>query len=617
MYTEFYGFRALPFSIAPDPQFLYPSEGHQEALAHLHYALSDQGGLVCLTGEVGTGKTMLCRHFIEQLPDNVQCAYVFNPQLGASELLLAICRELGFIDANQGYDEPLAQLFDRLYQGLLQCYGEGKRVICLIDEAQTIPLPVLEQVRLLTNLETEQHKLMTLILVGQPELNEVLSRHDMRQLNQRITARSHLNTLSYAQVQAYLNFRLQCVGGSGDVFSHQAVRLLWKASGGTPRLLNSMADRALLGGYARSQKRIGASIANSAIREVLGHTRPSQTLAYTGLLASLMLALGVFLWLWPQALPNAWREYVAHDDATLVDAPNIASNSTLQAIPQAMVSADSSANSLPSAQAHIEPPRTDQSGIDQPQATALTPDQRALHMLLAAYKVKADNDPDTPLTCEAWAHERFECLKVRWSSKDLLALERPVVMIGYNGLQRLTQNNANGYLGIAFLLWQPPEGYDGVVRVGQTSKVVPWVREQLSALYPDAFINDSLANKAATDQTVTATKQVPTWVSQMDTSNWQRISPKDAATSTGAAVQDHATEQQARTQARTQVQAITQPAIQAPDDYDATLAQVVQRFQVQMGLRADKILGPQTLMAISQRAMQTANEQTADEKEGR
>lgn len=592
MYTEFYGFRALPFSIAPDPQFLYPSEGHQEALAHLHYALSDQGGLVCLTGEVGTGKTMLCRHFIDQLPDNVQCAYVFNPQLGASELLLAICRELGFIGANQGYDEPLAQLFDRLYQGLLQRYGEGKRVICLIDEAQTIPLPVLEQVRLLTNLETEQHKLMTLILVGQPELNDVLARHDMRQLNQRITARCHLNTLSQAQVQAYLNFRLQCVGGSGDIFSRQAVRLLWRASGGTPRLLNSMADRALLGGYARSQKRIDARIAKNAIREVLGHARPSQTLAYTGLLASMVLALGVFLWLWPQALTNVWREYTTHDETALVSSPKIASKASTSPInrqpasrstPQPMTNAESFDSQQ---HAPADQPPTDEgysSFAGEPQVMALTPDQRALHMLLAAHNIKPNNSTEAPLTCEAWAGERFECLKVRWSSRDLLALGRPVVMIGYNGLQRLTPNNANHYLGIAFLLWQPPEGYDGVVRLGQTSNVVPWVRERLSALLPKA---------------VTPVKAVPRWVSQMDTSNWQRISPKDATSSKDAT--SPTADEQAAPKAK--------PTLQAPDYYDATLAQAVQHFQVKMGLRADKILGPQTLMAIRKRAMQKTNQ---------
>ena len=201
MYLEHFGLTRFPFSIAPDPDFLFPTQGHQEALAHLHYAFTGMSGLMCLTGEVGTGKTTLCRTFMNAAPESVHIAYIFNPQLSPVELLQAICDELGL---SYPADASLKSLYQILNHRLLELYSQGDKVICVIDEAQVMPAPLLEQIRLLTNLETSKEKLLSLILVGQPELNELLQRHDLRQLNQRITARFHLKHLTVAEARDYL-----------------------------------------------------------------------------------------------------------------------------------------------------------------------------------------------------------------------------------------------------------------------------------------------------------------------------------------------------------------------------------------------------------------------------
>lgn len=266
MYLEHFGLQRLPFTIAPDPDLLFPSENHQEALAHLHYALTGHGGLVCLTGEVGTGKTTLCRAFLANLPKGIRSAYIFNPQLSPVELLQAIAEEFG-IDTNNVHSQR--ELYNLLNQTLLAGYAQGERFICVIDEAQTMPASLLEQVRLLTNLETNHEKLLTLILVGQPELQQVLANHNLRQLNQRITARFHLTHLSWRDCVQYINYRCKKSGASRSLFSTLAMWRLWRASNGIPRILNTLADRALLGAYALNKKKVSWSLVRGAQAEVL------------------------------------------------------------------------------------------------------------------------------------------------------------------------------------------------------------------------------------------------------------------------------------------------------------------------------------------------------------
>ncbi len=272
MYLEYFGLTRLPFSIAPDPDLLYLSPAHNEALAHLNYALTGHGGLMCLTGEVGMGKTTLCRAFIDQAPEFVDIAYIFNPALSATELLQAICQELEIacVDNNKQLLQSNKQLFDVLYQALITRYAEGKKVICIIDEAQSMPAPLLEQIRLLTNLETNKDKLLTLILVGQPELQQTLAMHGIRQLDQRITARFHLSSMEKKQLGPYLKHRLRQAGCEQTLFDRSAENTIWQAAKGIPRLINSIADRALLGAYATSTKIVNKKIAQQAATEVLG-----------------------------------------------------------------------------------------------------------------------------------------------------------------------------------------------------------------------------------------------------------------------------------------------------------------------------------------------------------
>lgn len=313
MYLDYFGLNRLPFSIAPDPDLLYLSPSHHEALAHLNYALTGHGGLICLTGEVGMGKTTLCRAFIDQAPEQVDIAYIFNPVLSAPELLQAICQELEIPCESASGEKLLSnkQLIDNLYAALIERYASGRKVICIIDEAQSMPAPLLEQIRLLTNLETNRDKLLTLILVGQPELQETLAQHGIRQLDQRITARFHLKSMEKKQLLPYLSHRLQQAGCEKMLFSQSAANTIWTAAKGIPRLINSIADRALLGAYATGQDTVTREIAKQAVNEVLGSTinkkranTASSLSNKPALVASLLLMLLAGSWLLGGKLPS-------------------------------------------------------------------------------------------------------------------------------------------------------------------------------------------------------------------------------------------------------------------------------------------------------------------------
>lgn len=268
MYTQHFQLSELPFSIAPNPRYLFLSPQHREALAHLLYGIGVGGGFVVLTGEVGMGKTTLCRALIDQLPDDVDIALVFNPRLNSRELLASICDELSI--PYGGSKASLKSLIDALNRHLLDAHARGRRVLVLIDEAQNLRFDVLEQVRLLTNLETNQHKLLQIILVGQPELNEILDRPNLRQLAQRITARYHLEPLKLAATREYIQHRLKVADARKEIFSTAGVREIFKRSGGIPRLINLIGDRALLGAYTLGKLEVDRSIVRRAAIELRG-----------------------------------------------------------------------------------------------------------------------------------------------------------------------------------------------------------------------------------------------------------------------------------------------------------------------------------------------------------
>jgi general secretion pathway protein A len=268
MYVEFFQLKDAPFSIAPDPRYLFMSERHREALAHLLYGVTNGNGFVALTGEVGTGKTTLCNCLVDQLPAEVDLALVLNPRVNAEELLATVCDELEI--AYPKGTNSLKVLVDALTAHLLRVHALGRNTVLLIDEAQNLSIDVLEQIRLLTNLETHDTKLLQIILVGQPELNQLLAQKNLRQLNQRITARYHIDPLSLSECAEYIDHRLKVAGsGSHRFFSKRAVQKVFRFSGGIPRLVNIICERAMLGAYSLGARQIGPKIVRQAAGEVL------------------------------------------------------------------------------------------------------------------------------------------------------------------------------------------------------------------------------------------------------------------------------------------------------------------------------------------------------------
>lgn len=268
MYEQFHGLSERPFSITPDPRYLYLSARHAEALAHLLYGVRENGGFTQLTGEVGTGKTMLVRCLLQRLPARTDTAIILDPPGARMEFLQAICRELRV--RTPRWANNASTLGAALNRKLLRTYGGGRRTMLIVDEAQALSPTLLEQVRRLTNLETSRHKLLGIVLVGQPELHETLTRPGLRQLAQRITARCHLGPLSRAETGEYLRHRLEVAGARHRVFSSRAKRLLHRISRGIPRIINVVADRALLGAFVREEHEVGGRLVRLAAREVYG-----------------------------------------------------------------------------------------------------------------------------------------------------------------------------------------------------------------------------------------------------------------------------------------------------------------------------------------------------------
>ena len=266
MYEEYFGLNSKPFKITPDPRYLFMSDRHKEGLAHLLYGVTDSGGFIQLTGEVGTGKTTLIRALLEQLPSKVEIALIMHTQISAREFLVEICNELNI--KKEG--DSILDIVNTLNIYLLKQHANGKKVILLVDEAQNLTPDVLEQLRLLTNLETEKDKLLQIILIGQPELRKVLEKNNLRQLSQRITARYHLHPLSKPETFLYIEHRLRISGAQSEIFKKNAKREIFNYSSGIPRLINVICDRALLGGYATGKRKIDKALVKQAKKEIQG-----------------------------------------------------------------------------------------------------------------------------------------------------------------------------------------------------------------------------------------------------------------------------------------------------------------------------------------------------------
>lgn len=291
MYLSFYGLAEKPFAITPDPRYLYLGERHAEALAHLVYGVTEAGGFIQLTGEVGTGKTTIIRSLLARQPDNAEIALILNPGMNAPEFLLTICEELGIMVPNDAIGS-VKDLVDILNAYLLKAHAQGKRVVLVVDEAQNLAPELLEQVRLLTNLETDTQKLLQIILIGQPELRDLLARNDLRQLAQRVTGRYHLDPLARSESAAYVKHRLRIAGATNDIFTSRALAELYRCSGGVPRLLNIISDRALLGGYTEDKHEITAAMVRRAAMEVFDRRLTPLWLPWALAAATLVMIAG-------------------------------------------------------------------------------------------------------------------------------------------------------------------------------------------------------------------------------------------------------------------------------------------------------------------------------------
>jgi len=332
MYAAYFGLTERPFSLAPDPRYLYLSDVHREALAHLLYGLGEGGSFVQLTGEVGTGKTTVCRALLEQLPPDVDVAMIFNPRLTSVELLAAVCDELR-VSYPSG-TTSLKVLVDALSQALLDAHARGRRTVLIIDEAQNLSARVLEEIRLLTNLETTKEKLLQVILIGQPELAELLARRNLRQLAQRVTARYHLRSFTEEETRRYVQHRMEIAGQRQPIFTRLALHAAHRLSRGVPRLLNTICDRALLGAYATGQTRVKESIVRRAAREVLGRrARRRRWMVATATAALLIVAGGTIALLASKGLPSLGAWPLRAETTSSTPAPAVGATSAEPASP--------------------------------------------------------------------------------------------------------------------------------------------------------------------------------------------------------------------------------------------------------------------------------------------
>ncbi|PPE74463.1 hypothetical protein C3942_06765 [Solimonas fluminis] len=489
MYTQFFHLREMPFAITPDPAYLYMSPRHQEALGHLLYGTGQHGGFVQLTGEVGTGKTTIVRTLLDQRLADVDVAMVHNPRQSEMEFVQSICDEL-----HVGYQAPvtLKTLVDALNSHLLKSHAEGRRTVLIIDEAQNLRPEVLEQVRLLTNLETTKDKLLRIMLIGQPELSELLARPDLRQLAQRITARFHLTPLSAAETTEYIQHRLRVAGAETEIFTPAACQQVHRYARGIPRLINIVCDRALLGAYSQGQRRITPEMIRHAAREAIGELPTTfdpgapRRWASIETLSAVALAVCTLAFLY-----------------TFVIAPRLQAEAPAAAAPAPAVAPAGAPPAAPGAASPAAPPALPASQMEQllrmPQPL---PDLMGQLVRLwgAQLRLPRGGNP-----CEALSRDRLECYRSNGSWSDLGQINRPAILVlklpqgeQHVLLRELTTTHAGfdtpfGVVRVAlseldtlwsgdFLLLWRRDTAEAPLRPGDRSPAVPLVWERLAEL---------------------------------------------------------------------------------------------------------------------------------------
>lgn len=405
MYTSFFGLGEKPFAITPDPRYLFMSERHAEALAHLLYGITEAGGFIQLTGEVGTGKTTIVRSLLERMPGHADVAVILNPQLTPVEFVLTICEELGIFMRDEDASS-IKDLVDLLNRRLLEAHAKGRRIVVIVDEAQNLMPATLEQVRLLTNLETASKKLLQIILIGQPELRELLDRVELRQLAQRITGRYHLAPLSRSETASYVNHRLKVAGAVGEIFSSSALREVHRLSGGVPRIINVICDRALLGAFTQEQHRIGPGMIREAASEVYGRSFSPPWMKLLVGSAGSVAVLGLILGIW-QLIRTTDAEEPAAAAPPVVEAAPV---QLAQAAPQL----------LPPA------PRPQDVAEMLVEKVGLTNTESAFSQLFALWGAKFTPNGGRP--CDQAKKQGLECVYQQGTWGQLRTLNRPAIL---------------------------------------------------------------------------------------------------------------------------------------------------------------------------------------------
>jgi general secretion pathway protein A len=493
MYTAFFGLTEKPFAITPDPRYLYLSERHAEALAHLLYGINESGGFIQLTGEVGTGKTTVVRTLLSRVPHHADVAVILNPRVTPVEFLLTICEELGLVVA-EGDRNSVKEMVDALNRRLLNAHAEGRRIIVLVDEAQNLSIDVLEQVRLLTNLETPTQKLLQIILIGQPELRELLDRTDLRQLAQRITGRYHLKPLSREETKGYVRHRMRVAGATEEVFTPGALLELHRLSLGIPRVINVACDRALLGAYTQETKKVSASLVRQAAGEVYGRRYFPTWLGWVvGCLAAAAFAGTLFLgW-------QFWR----HQSPVLSASRAIKSAAAARVPP---VPAATSAAASAGVAAVVTAPAPKLASVNALLATneANTTDAAAFRRLLALWGTAMSEDKDP---CGQAAKAGLACLDQRGSWTQVKTLNRPAILtltddrgqrhrvvlsslddktatlnLGEHNEKVSLDDLSRDWFGEFTVIWKPKTARTRLLSLGMQGDEVRWLRRSLNAL---------------------------------------------------------------------------------------------------------------------------------------
>lgn len=549
MYNNYFGLTEAPFSIAPDPRFLYMSEQHREALAHLLFGVTSNGGFVLLTGEVGTGKTTVLRCLLEQLPEQTEVAFILNPKYSVTGLLSAICDDLG-IDYNPSSE--MKDYVDALNEHLLENHRNNLQTVLIIDEAQNLSTDVLETIRLLTNLETNTRKLLQVILIGQPELLAMLERPELRQMNQRITARYHLRALRQEELADYIAHRLSVAGVECQLFPKTTIKYLYRLTEGVPRLVNIVCDRALLGTYVERENQVCNRTISNAASEVFGGkarlAASQRLLSGYGAVIGVLLALIVAAALTPQGQSLLDRKSTS--EAASLLKPDMEPTS---AEPANVVSSETELTEIKGSAQMPELPE-----LSNPSTWHWQDDERAAATQALAYKDLLElwgvnYDPrEDPSICRFAESQALRCIFLPPAFDDLARLNRPAVLSLFNprgqnyyatlvslqnDLAQLKLAGLNHWVrledlrlwldGQVTVIWRRPDAYTGLLQPGGTGTMIAWLDQQLATIQGRA------------------------------------------------------------------------PLGQPPETYDESLIRQVRRFQSSKGLRPDGVVGPRTVIQIN------------------